>query len=125
MWFKLSYPYFWHPAKGMIQTSTIFMVVAVSAERFRAFCYPMSKRLAFYKFVVLVVSLSVSVEVPRFFQFELVDNNTEYWTTSIMENPEYIRFSSYWDDLTISGIVPLISLIYFNARIYLKVCKIT
>ena len=97
------------------------MVVAVSAERFRAFCYPMSKRLAFYKFVALVMSLSVTVEIPRFFQFELVDNNTEYWTTSVMENPEYVRFSSYWDDLTISGIVPLVSLIYFNARIYLKV----
>jgi len=43
-WFKLSYPYFWHPFKGMVKNGTIFMVVAVSAERYRAICYPLSKR---------------------------------------------------------------------------------
>ena len=44
MWYKVSYPYFWHPFKGMVQSCAIFMVVAVSAERYRAVCYPMSKR---------------------------------------------------------------------------------
>jgi hypothetical protein len=34
------------PFKGMIQSSAIFMVVAVSAERYRAVCHPMSKRQA-------------------------------------------------------------------------------
>ena len=44
LWFRLSYPYFWHPIKGIFLCATIFMVVAVSAERFRAICYPFSYR---------------------------------------------------------------------------------
>ena len=43
-WFILTYPYFWHPFKGIILTITIYMMVAISAERFRAVCYPLSKR---------------------------------------------------------------------------------
>ena len=43
-WYKVTFPYIWHPFKGIIVTATIYMVVAVSAERFRAVCYPLSKR---------------------------------------------------------------------------------
>ena len=135
------------------------MIVAVSAERFRAVCYPLSKRhvrLCFkyklivhtfdnmiyprltnfnklilflyqspYKYVLVVVVTSVILKLPRFFQFQLitVDGETDYWTTSIMEDPVYIRFSSYWDDLITTGFLPLAILIFFNLRIYLKVFK--
>ena len=44
LWYRVSYPFIWHPIKGIILSATIFMVVAVSAERFRAICYPLSKR---------------------------------------------------------------------------------
>ena len=44
LWFKLTFPYFWHPFKGIMVTVTIYMIVAVSAERYRAVCYPLSKR---------------------------------------------------------------------------------
>ena len=40
-WYKMSYPYILHPWKGIIQTGTIFMVVAVSAERYKAVCHPL------------------------------------------------------------------------------------
>ena len=43
-WFKISNPYFWHPLKGIIVTVTIYLMVAISAERFRAVCYPLTKR---------------------------------------------------------------------------------
>ena len=33
----------------------------------------------------------------------------------------FYRFSSYWDEIIITGIVPLAALIFFNTRIYLKV----
>ena len=35
MWYILSYPYLIHPARGIIQTAAIFMVVAVATERYR------------------------------------------------------------------------------------------
>ena len=44
IWFRKTYPYIWHPFKGIITTLTIYMMLAVSAERFRAICYPLSKR---------------------------------------------------------------------------------
>ena len=43
-WYTQSYPYFWHPIKGIFMSATIFMVVAVSADRFRAICYPLTKK---------------------------------------------------------------------------------
>ena len=72
---------------------------------------------------MVVVITSVILKLPRFFQFQLitVDGETDYWTTSIMEDPVYIRFSSYWDDLITTGFLPLAILIFFNLRIYLKV----
>ena len=45
----------------------------------------------------------------------------EYWTTPIIEDPSYIRFSSYWDDLFTTGFLPLAISMFFNLRIYLKV----
>ena len=43
-WYKKMYPYFWHPIKGIFLSATIFTVVAVSAERYRAVCHPLSRR---------------------------------------------------------------------------------
>ena len=34
-WYVVSYPYVVHPGRGIIQTAAIFMVVAVSTERYR------------------------------------------------------------------------------------------
>ena len=41
-WYNKSFPYLWHPITGMILSATVFMVVAVSAERYRAICHPLS-----------------------------------------------------------------------------------
>ena len=43
-WYRLTYALFWHPMKGIVHSASIFMVVAVSAERFRAVCYPFSRK---------------------------------------------------------------------------------
>ncbi len=33
---------------------------------------------------------------------------------------EYITFSSWWDELIVTGVLPLSALVVFNTRIYLK-----
>ncbi len=70
------------------------------------------------RYIVYVLFLSLSLEFPRFFEFQLVERSgrVHYWTTALMEDPEYIRFSSYWDDLVTKGFVPLLALSYFNSR---------
>lgn len=63
------------------------------------------------------------MKLPRFLQLRLItlNGNTDYWTTEIMDDVVYIRFSSYWDDLFVTGALPLIILMFLNLRIYLKV----
>lgn len=55
------------------------------------------------------------------FHAQLVHNNTEYWTTSLSENEDYVRFRGWWDELVVTGMAPFIALVYFNVRIYRKI----
>ena len=69
-WFRVSFPAFWHPFKGIIVTITIYMVVAVSAERFRAVCYPLSKRHVssyLYKLSIYLYNyyFTISLDAPQ------------------------------------------------------------
>lgn len=74
----------------------------------------------------MVIIASIVLKLPRFFHFTTItiDGKPQYWTTHIMENPVYIRFSSYWDDLIVTGFLPLMVTIFFNLRIYLQVNEI-
>ena len=124
-WYEVSFPYFLYPIRSMVETVTVFMVVAISAERFRAICYPLSHRHSAIRYIVFVIFLSVSLEFPRWFEFRIIqignNNTTISWTTELMEDPIYIRFSSYWDELISTGFVPLLALVFFNSRIYFKI----
>ena len=55
IWYKTMYPYFWHPIKGIFLSATIFTVVAVSAERYRAVCHPLSRRHVSFDVVIIVM----------------------------------------------------------------------
>ena len=79
-----------------------------------------------YKYMSMVIITSIVLKLPRFFHFTTItiDGKPQYWTTHIMENPVYIRFSSYWDDLIVTGFLPLMVTIFFNLRIYLQVNEI-
>ncbi|TRY77431.1 hypothetical protein TCAL_07428 [Tigriopus californicus] len=123
LWYRVAYPYILHPLRGIIETATVYMVVAISADRFRAICHPLSERQSPFRYIVYVLGLSVTLEIPRWFEFQLINNEgtVQYWTTPLMEDPDYIRFSSYWDELIATGFVPLLALVYFNSRIYVKI----
>ena len=76
-----------------------------------------------FKYVIFVLITSLILKIPRFFHFKLIRvyEVPEYWTTVIMEDPIYFRFSSYWDDLFVTGVLPLGMAMFFNLKIYLKV----
>ena len=44
-WYKVLYPFVIHPGKTISMSATVFMVVAVSADRQRAICHPMLYRV--------------------------------------------------------------------------------
>ena len=64
--------------------------------------------------------------IPKFFEFQLIDserNGTyflDYSPTLMNEDKNYITFSSWWDELIVTGIIPFLALVGFNSRIYLK-----
>ena len=55
IWYRVSYPYVLWPLKWMIMSCTIFLVVAISAERHRAICSPLTHRPTFWPYVLMVV----------------------------------------------------------------------
>merc|ERR1712062_601330 len=42
-------------------------------------------------------------------------------TTDIMENPYYVQFNSYWNELFVTGFVPLFTLCYMNLKMFFKI----
>ena len=111
-------------SSGFAQTSTMYLVVAVSAERFQAVCHPLAHRQPYYKFLAAAATCSAALELPRFFEFAPAteeDGTIDFETTPLMEDPDYIRLNSYWSELLATGALPLIALCYTNARIYAKI----
>ncbi|TRY78397.1 hypothetical protein TCAL_08983 [Tigriopus californicus] len=124
--YRASYPYLIHPFRNMTLTASIFMVVAISAERYKAICHPLKYRPAYTKYIWFVMVTTVCLEIPRFFEFKLIslpDFTITYWTTALMDNETYIQFTSYWDDIITTGLLPFSGLIFFNSSIYLKIRK--
>ena len=51
----------------------------------------MVPRQPYYKFILVALGCTMTLELPRFFEFEPVynlgpDNRTDYWTTALMED---------------------------------------
>ena len=97
MWNKL----FNITGRGILTTADIFMTIAVSVERYKAICKPLTPRHPVYLYLIFVGIISVTLEVPRFFEFELNPNKTDYWTTFLYEETIYIRVSSVWNDILV------------------------
>ena len=66
---------------------------------------------------------SVGVRVPRFFEFQLSESNStlDYDTTTLAEDPMYVQFNAYWNELLVTGLLPFTLLIIMNFCIYLKI----
>ena len=80
-----------------------------------------------WKYITFAVITSIIIKIPMFFQFVLIYNDDEpqYWTAPIMNDPDYILFTSFWDELFTTGIFPLAVTTFFNIKIYIKVSIIT
>ena len=64
--------------------------------------------------------------IPKFFEFELTKDQrngtifTDYSPTIMNEDKNYITFSSWWDELIVTGIIPFLALVAFNSKIYVQ-----
>ena len=72
-WYRVSYPYLIHPVRNMTLTASVFVVVAISAERYRAICHPLKYRPRYSRFYICLSLLTTFwLEFPRFFEFKLI-----------------------------------------------------
>ena len=58
IWYKITFPYFWHPMKGIIRTITIYMMVVISAERYRTVCFPLCKRHVRKLIIIILITIN-------------------------------------------------------------------
>ena len=68
-----------------------------------------------------IVYFPLKSQFQLYFLPQLVNNNTDFWSTSLGEDEDYIRFSGWWDELFVTGLAPFLALVYFNIRIYMKI----
>ena len=61
------------------------------------------------------------MRLPRFFQFEVNEEGTDYHTSKMFEDSQYISISAYWDDLFVTGIMPIFMVAFLNLKTYLSV----
>lgn len=73
LWYRLSFPYILWPLKWVFMSCTIFMVVAISAERYRAICSPLTHRPKFWPYVIMVIiSACKQISFPLFLKIPLL-----------------------------------------------------
>ena len=81
--------------------------------------------IRFLKYLVPVFTFSVTFNVPKFLEATLLydnrtgDPNQPFLTvTDLRLSPEYSIVYNNWIRLVITGIIPFILLVFFNAKIY-------
>ena len=88
----------------------------------RAVCFPMAERQPFYKYIIATIFLATGLEFSRFFEFKMSSPDyAHYETTCMAENPYYVQFNSYWNEIFATGLVPLILLCFMNLKIFQKI----
>ena len=133
------FPYitpFVYPIGLIAQTSSAYLTLSVTIERYVAVCRPLKARaLCTYgrarASVLIIAACSCIYNVPRFFEVtwggafdaEAGVNRTEVQPTSLRTNPAYIRYYITWLYVVVMYIVPFACLAAFNMLIYLQIRK--
>ncbi len=76
------------------------------------------------QFVLFLVCILGTFNIPKYFEYKLYTDDKgklDYVTTALNENKNYIVFCSWWNDLIVFGVIPFVSLVFFNLKIYWKV----
>ena len=92
-WYRILYPYLLHPFKNIALTSSIFMVVAISAERHRAIVDPLNHRPTFWPYLFWVLVISGNLLISK--SFYRIRYNFKFLLIQHIFNFEIIRHIQY------------------------------
>ena len=133
------YPHIIHPFTHIAATGVIFMTVAITIERYLGLCHPFlphTSRKAWY-YVVPVVIISVTMNVPKFLEIEhrwdpVTDTETNktiemisYRSTLLRTQENYIVGYQMWTRLICDCVIPVMILLYLNTKIILALISAT
>ena len=133
------YPHIIHPFTHIAATGVIFMTVAITIERYLGLCHPFlphTSRKAWY-YVVPVVIISVTMNVPKFLEIEhrwdpVTDPETNktiemiaYRSTLLRTQENYIVGYQMWTRLICDCVIPVMILLYLNTKIILALISAT
>jgi 7 transmembrane receptor (rhodopsin family) len=124
------------PLAIIAQTTSIYMTLFVSLERYIAVCYPLKARSLCTKkhakmCIIIIAIFSLVYNAIKFFEIQLVEGeDPDYGTfycaraNSLRRNPVYINVYIHWMYLIVINVIPLSAITYFNLQIFIRVKKV-
>ena len=120
-------------------TGSIYMTIVIALERYVCTNYPVAHQrywvgsnsyLIYYlKFVLPVTVFVVCFNIPQFFEMEIVwDDDTDFSflkATDLRVHPHYVTYYVNYGRLFITGIIPLLCLLYCNTMIFKRIKEVT
>ena len=134
------FPHFLYPLKNILMSCESYLLMSIALERLIAVVRPLWYRTARLRlsgwyhalvFILPTVIISVSFNIPQFFELQLVsvnltDSNNitrEVWDlypTPLRLNPDYIHYYIHWTRSLGTGLLPILFLLVTNTSIYLS-----
>ena len=129
---------FVYPVAMIAQTSSIYITMVITMERYIVVCLPLeSRRICTYsrskRYIILVLVLSTLYNIPRFFEYELKDVNidmdgdlvtvTYLQSTKFRLDPIYIQIYVNWLYMIFMYGIPFSFLSVANIKIGLAISE--
>ena len=138
--YVVMFPYFLYPLKNILMTCESYLLMSIALERLMAVARPLWYRQARLRlsgwwhaavFILPTVVLSVSLNIPKFFELELVFTNVtdtaneviqvrDFEPTPLRLDPDYILYYIHWTRSLGTGVLPILFLLVTNFSIYLS-----
>ena len=132
--FILFFPYFWNPLKNILMTFETFLMMSITTERYLAVRNPLAYRLGLVRYsstlhlavyILPALVLSVILNIPKFFETELVTVNMidergvnvpmiDYNITDLRKDTDYIFYYIHWTRFLATGFLPFVYLFLLN-----------
>ena len=128
------FPKILHPFGAVTLLVSIFMIIAISMERYIAVTRPISLHVEmsynkgaqvkrFLKYLIPVILFSLIIEIPTFFEVEGKQNDEtkrlEILITELRLHPDYMIYYVGVTKLIVTVIIPFLTIMYLNVSTYL------
>ena len=118
--------HFTYQALNIALTGSTYMTIAISLERYLGICRPRWKtRRGAWRYVLPVVIITVSYNLPRFFerQYFIVNGTLESNTTEFSHSESYKFGYHFLASTIINTLIPMASLVVLNGAIIATITR--